>query len=413
MRISRQTVLTGITGVLLVFVGMMTQYRFALIEKALHKKNTLQTGTSTQTISLTNPDQIDLSTFWEVWHYLEKDYIEPEKIDQEKMVNGAIAGMTSSLEDPYTVYLPPVENQRSGEDLAGAFYGVGIELGYVEGVLAVVAPVKGTPAEIAGVQAGDLILRVKDPTKNLDEDSTKWALNEAVDNIRGPKGTTVTFTLLRQDHNNNQPFEVDVQRDEIVVKSVELTFEEQQGKRVAHLVVSRFGERTQGEWDAAVTEILAQRSSINGIVLDLRNNPGGYFDGAIDMASEFIEDGVVVSQKDKFTTEDFNARGPARLKGIPVEILVNRGSASASEIVAGALRDQLGAQLIGEKTFGKGTVQDRREVGNGGGLHVTVARWLLPSGQWIHEEGIPVNVEIEQNFDTEEDEVLNKAIEVL
>lgn len=411
MKFSKQSALTALTYTLLIVVGLMAQYRYNVIERIIFKKNSLSQPATTTT--LTNPEDVDLSTFWEVWHYLEKDYVEPEKIKQDSMVNGAIAGLTASLEDPYTIYLPPVENERSAEDLAGAFFGVGIELGYKDGVLAVIAPLKGTPADLAGVQAGDLILRVKDPTKNLDADSTKWSLAEAVENIRGPKGTKVTLTLFRENNNEGQPFEVDVPRGEIVVKSVELAFEEQQGKRVAHISLLRFGERTQSEWDEAVAQILSQRGSIYGIILDMRNNPGGFFDGAIDISSDFIEDGVIVSQKGRYSSEDFKARGTARLKDIPVEVIVNRGSASASEIVAGALRDRLQAKLIGEKTFGKGTVQDRREMPNGGGLHVTIARWLLPSGQWIHEEGIPVDVEIQQNPDTEEDEVLNKAIEVL
>lgn len=414
MKLNKQNILTLITGILILVVGMMAQYRYNLVERFIVKKNVL-TGKAApnSTLSLTNPENVDLTTFWEVWHYLEKDYLDPEKIEQKTMIDGATSGLAASLGDPYTIYLPPVENQRSSEDLAGAFYGIGVELGYKDGILAAIAPIKDSPADKAGVMAGDLILRVKDPEKNVDADSSKWSLSEAVDAIRGPKDSTVTLTLFRENFNNNQQFEVGVKRDEIVVKSVELVFEEQQGKRVAHLSIFRFGERTQTEWDEAVKQIVAQKGALNGIVLDLRNNPGGFFEGSIDIASDFIEDGVIVSQKGKLTSEDFTARGVARLKGIPVEILVNRGSASASEIVAGALRDRIGSKLIGEKTFGKGTVQDRREMPNGGGLHVTIARWLLPSGQWIHEEGIPVDIEIAQDPETEEDEVLNKAIEIL
>ena len=190
-----------------------------------------------------------------------------------------------------------------------------------------------------------------------------------------------------------------------------MEFLDHNGKRVAHIKLSRFGERTNGEWDVIVTEILEERHSINGVILDMRNNPGGFFDGAIDIASEFIEDGIVVSQKDRLLKQNYSTRGKARLKDIPLEVLVNRGSASASEIVAGAVRDRLGAKLIGENTFGKGTVQDRRILSNGGGLHVTVAKWLLPAGEWIHEEGIPVDIEVEYNSDTPEDEQLLRAIE--
>lgn len=353
---------------------------------------------------------ISLTTFWEVWGELEKDYLKTEKLDPEKMVDGAISGMTASLGDPYTVYLPPAEDKRAEEELAGSFYGIGIELGYKENILAVVAPIKGMPADAAGIQAGDLILHVKDDGKKLDEDTTGWSLSEAVSKIRGDKGTEVTLTMLRQSQENAQPFVVTVKRDEIVVKSVEVTFVEASGKKVAHIALSRFGERTQGEWNEIVQQILAE-NGVDGIVLDMRNNPGGFFDTAIDISSDFIPKGIAVSQKGKVLQTDYQVKGNPRLSAYEVEVLVNRGSASASEIVAGALRDQRGARLYGEKTFGKGTVQDRRQLSNGGGLHVTIAQWLLPKGESIQDTGIPPNVEVSDNLETPEDEVLLKAIQ--
>lgn len=396
-------------GILLLILGGVIGYRYGAGEKLPFSN---QVGEVVNTVKPIEKADVDFATFWEVWSLLETTYLEPEKLDNEDMVHGAISGMTRALGDPYTTYLPPADNQRNGEDLAGSFFGVGIELGYVDEVLAVVAPLKGTPADEAGIQAGDLILHVKDEGKGLDEDTTGWTLNEAVEKIRGKKGTTVELTLFRKD-NGVEPFVVPVKRGEIVVESVELEFVEHAGKRVAHLRLSRFGERTMSEWNQAVQSILSQKSSIDGVVLDLRNNPGGFFDASVDIAGDFIRNGVVVSQQGRFTKQDFPAKGGARLTNIPTIILVNRGSASASEIVAGALRDQLGAKLVGEKTFGKGTIQDRRELSNGGGIHVTVGRWLLPKGSWIHEEGLPVDVEVEQNRDTEEDEVLLKAVEQL
>ncbi|MBT6401189.1 PDZ domain-containing protein, partial [candidate division WWE3 bacterium] len=317
------------------------------------------------------------------------------------------------LGDPYTAYLPPEDNQRSGEDLAGSFYGVGIELGYIDGTLAVIAPINDSPAQKAGVEAGDLIVHVRDDKQDLDLDTTDWSLNKAVNHIRGGKGEPVFLTLFRPGDESKGTFEVEIIRDEIIVKSVELEFIEHAGKRAAHIKLSRFGERTQSEWDDVVNQIVAEKGSISGIVLDMRNNPGGFFDTSITVASEFFKNGIVVSQKGKVQTRDFKAKGKARLVDIPVVVLVNKGSASASEIVAGALKDNVGAKLVGEKTFGKGTVQDRRELSNGGGVHITIGRWLMPEGEWIHEEGIPVDVEVELNRETEEDEVLLKGIEVL
>jgi carboxyl-terminal processing protease len=362
-------------------------------------------------------EDVEFDQFWSVWKVLERDYLEPSKLDQKKMVDGAISGMTAALGDPYTVYLPPVQQQRSKEDLQGSFFGVGIQLGYVDDTLAVIAPVKGTPAEKAGIMAGDLILRVKDPSKNFDQETTGWSLAEAVDHIRGEKGTKIQLTLYRlpeKKDGEGKQFEVEVERGEVIVPSVELVFVENNGQRAAHLMISRFGERTVSELNTAVNDILKERPNIKGIVLDLRNNPGGFFDGAIEVAGEFMKNDVVVTQQGKFSKEDYRAKGQGRLINVPLIILVNKGSASASEILAGALRDQRDVKLVGEKTFGKGTVQDARELGNGAGLHVTVARWLLPDGAWIHEEGIPVAVEVKDDPETKDiDEALNKAIELL
>lgn len=405
--------------VLLLFVGALAENKFHLLNNYTrwNAASSVNSQQQTQLSKLVNSaapqekESVDFSIFWEVWTLLERDYVYPEKLDATKMVDGAIGGLASSLDDPYTMYLPKEANERSAQDLAGTFYGVGIELGYVDGILAAVSPLEGTPAFRAGVQPGDLIINVKDEAKGIDEDSTKWPLNKAVDVIRGPKDSPITLTLVRE--GVEAPFEVTINRGEIIVESVTLEFVEYAGKRVAHLKVSRFGERTDSEWDIAVKQILAQKGKINGIILDMRNNPGGFFDGSINIASEFIQDGIVVSQKDRLFSQDFTARGDARLAGIPVEVLVNKGSASASEIVAGALRDQLGAKLIGTQTFGKGTVQDRRELSNGAGIHITVARWMLPGGDWIHDEGIPVDIEVELAEDSQEDTQLNKAIEVL
>lgn len=416
MKVFSSTLKEVIVSVLLIVLGSFVQYRLHLVERITRTAITFQNGSSLSRVTNRNAPEdtkteVDFGTFWEVWNYLEKDYLEPEKLNSVDMVNGAIQGMTASLGDPYTVYLPPRDNERSSQDLAGAFYGVGIELGYIDEFLAVIAPISGSPAEKAGVKASDLIIHVKDESKDVDDDSSRWSLDKAVETIRGERGTPVTLTLLRE--GAKEPIEVTIIRDEIVVKSAELEFVEQGGKKVAHITLSRFGERTNGEWDQVVDTILKNRPQLTGIILDMRNNPGGFFDGAIDIASEFIPSGVVVSQKGQFTEQSYRARGGARLRNIPVEVLVNRGSASASEIVAGALRDQLGSRLVGEKTFGKGTVQDRRELSNGGGLHVTIARWLLPKGDWIHEEGIPVDVEVKDDPETEIDEQLQKAIEIL
>lgn len=418
MKLKFSTLRNIVVGLLLLILGTVVGYRYANgtlpIDIRLSFLEQPRTSSLAKLVGSSEPPEnkeVDFDVFWEVWGLLEKDYLNPEELDTEEMVDGAIVGMTRAVGDPYTIYLPPEENKRSGENLAGKFYGVGIELGYIDQTLAVISPLDGTPAAEAGLQAGDLILHVKDEKKDIDEDTTDWSLDEAVNKIRGEKGTPVQFTIYREEA--DEPFKVVVKRDEIVVESVTLEKKEVSGKYVAHLRVSKFGGRTESEWNQAVGDILSEKDQLAGIVLDLRNNPGGFFDTSIVLASDFIEQGTVVAQKGKYQEKTFTAKGEARLEDIPVVILVNKGSASASEILAGALRDKINAKLVGQKTFGKGTVQDRREVSNGGGVHITVGRWLLPDGGWIHEEGLDVDVEVEQNPDNEGDEVLQKAVEQL
>jgi carboxyl-terminal processing protease len=405
-------------SLLLLVCGMFVQHKYHLVERVIQDSATIQSTDSYVSIgkpqNTSAPEFVsdaDFGIFWEVWDILDRDYVDHTKLDATKMVDGAVSGMTAALDDPYTAYLPPKVFERVGQELAGAFYGVGIELGYKEKVLAVVAPLPDTPAGNANVEPGDLIVHVKDDQKSLDADSGAWSLQEAMDAIRGPKDSKVTLTLIRE--GESAPIEVTLTRAEIVVKSVKMEVVERNGKKVAHIKLMRFGERTMAEWDALVSEILKQRTDLAGVVLDMRGNPGGLFDDAVEIASEFIKDGVVVSEQGKTSKRDFKVTGQARLSKVPVVVLVNGGSASASEIVAGALRDRLNVKLIGEKTFGKGTVQDRRDLSNGGGIHITISKWLLPAGDWIHETGIDVSVEVKDDPKTEIDEQLEKAIEEL
>lgn len=362
-------------------------------------------GTSTEAVSVA-----DFGKFWEVWRRLEKSYVDPTKLDYAKMTWGSMQGLASSLEDPYTQYLPPKENKQATEDLNGAFYGVGIELGYREGTLAVVSPIKGSPAEKAGVAAGDLILHIKDEKKKVDIDTRGMTLPTAVSNIRGEKNTEVVLTLYRS--GQEKSFEVPIVRDEIVVPTVELSYIEKGGKTYAHLELHRFGGRTDKEWSEKISEIVAKRPA--GIVFDLRNNPGGYLDGAVSVASEFISSGVVVIQEGRSDSESYSVNHKGSLINIPIVVLINKGSASASEIVAGALQDSKRAKIVGEQSFGKGTVQEVQDLSDGSSLHVTVAKWKTPNGNWIHQNGIKPDVEVVDVPDKEgeeKDEQLEKALE--
>jgi len=386
----------------------------------------LNDGPRMSVVNRTTPaayEHLDFNFFWDVWDQVHKSYLDPNDINDAELVYGAIRGMTAAIGDPYTIFLAPEQNQQVKDDLNGEFEGVGIQLGYIDGNLAVMSPLEGMPAIRQGVRAGDYILNIKDDREGIDEDTLGMSLQEAVTLIRGPRGTSVTLTLYREGRGD---FEVTITRDTIVVPSVELKigdwqddkFVESPSGPVAWLRVYRFGENTGNQWNQAVSQILSNKTNLRGLVLDLRNNGGGYFDSSIDLASEFIKDGVIVQQQGRYQTETYSVKRQGRLTDIVPVILINKGSASASEILAGALRDRLDSTLVGETSFGKGTVQDALELKHNAGLHVTIARWLLPGGDWIHDTGINPDITVELPEPEEEgqevvDTQLQRAIEEL
>lgn len=354
-------------------------------------------------------ENVDFSLFWKVWDMLGSSYYDKSKLDPAKMVQGAIQGMVAAIGDPYTVYLPPDDNKLVQEDLEGTFGGVGIQIGFKGKQLAVIAPLPETPAEKAGIKAGDFILAIKDEKKGVEVSTSGMSLHEAVKLIRGKAGTEVTLTLLRD--NEEKPREVKLVRADISVPSVVLSFEGE-NKDVAHLRLLKFGGETEKEWKEAVAKILS--SNISYIVLDLRDNPGGYLQGAVDIAGDFLDKGtIVVYEETGGVKKDMRTDRIPRLSRYKVVVLVNGGSASASEILAGALRDKAEIKIIGETTFGKGTIQEPKQINGGAGLHVTVARWLTPNGDWVNESGLKPDIEIKDDENTKEDEQLLKAIEVL
>lgn len=355
--------------------------------------------------------KLDFSLFWQVWDKLEEKYLEKDKLDREKMFYGAIQGLTASLGDPYTVFLPPEKNKQAKEDLNGSFGGVGIRLGFKEeSRLSVIAPLKGTPAEKAGVRAGDLILHIKDENKGIDEDTAGITLPEAVEKIRGPVGSKVHLTLLHE--GEDTPFVAEIPRETIVVPSVEVEFLE--NETIAHLELMRFGELTANQWNKAIQEIKG-KTGVKGVILDVRGNPGGYLKGAINLASEFLEKGVIVKQENyKGEVQSYSVNKRGELVNVPLVVLIDKGSASASEILAGALQDHQRAKLIGTPSFGKGTIQESEDLAQGAGLHITTAKWLTPKGTWVNKEGLKLDYEIENDPDKpEEDKQLEKAIEIL
>ena len=352
---------------------------------------------------------LDFALFWEVWDSIHQRYFDPSRINDAALVFGAIKGMVAAVGDPYTVFLTPEENRVTGEDLSGNFDGVGIQIGFRGSQLAVIAPLPGSPAEQAGVRAGDFIVAIADEQKGIERGTVGISLPEAVQIIRGPAGSTVALTLTREGVDGT--ITAEVERRSIDVPSVLLNFEGEE-ENVAHLRLLRFGGSTQKEWDDAVVEIL-QREGLRGIVLDLRNNPGGFLQGAIDLSADFLETGstVVIEERSNGQRQEFVTEKIGRLKNRDLVVLVNAGSASASEILAGALRDNISTLILGVNSFGKGTIQDREELERGVGLHVTVAKWLTPAGVWLNEKGIIPDVTIEDDAQTPEDEQFEAAIE--
>ncbi|OGK58872.1 hypothetical protein A3G65_02515 [Candidatus Roizmanbacteria bacterium RIFCSPLOWO2_12_FULL_37_7b] len=325
-----------------------------------------------------NTRNIDFALFWETWNALEENYVDKTKLDPKVLYYGAIKGMVSSLGDSYTFFLTPEENQQSKDDLGGKFEGIGAELGLKNNQIVIVTPLKNSPAEKAGVRAGDIILEV-------DGKSTEgWTLNQAVSEIRGPKGEPVLLTLLRID----EEIEISIKRDQINIPFVELEFE----KDVAVIELTRFGDNTNKLWDQTVSAInqRIRQGTVKGVVLDMRGNPGGFLDGAVYIASEFLPQGkiIVKQQYANDTKEEYTVERRGKLLDIPLVVLINEGSASASEIVAGALRDHERATLVGQKTFGKGSVQQALDLSEGAGVHITISKWILPDGEWINDKGI-------------------------
>ena len=357
--------------------------------------------------SQTSPEiqNVDFSLFWEVFKILPEKYIDKDAVSAQEMVYGAIAGMVRSLGDPYTAFVNPKQNELIKSELAGAYEGVGIQIGFNEDKrLAVIAPLSGTPAEREGIFAKDIIAKIDK------RDTFDLTLPEAVELIRGPAGTKVKLTLIRE--GEAEPIEKEVERANIDVKSVEVEFRNAGSGEIAIIKVSRFGEKTDSEWDMAVGEVEVR--DVDGVIVDMRNNPGGLLSSAIHLGGEFVS-GTVVKQRDANGREvESSAESQGRLLKMPLVVIVNGGSASAAEIFAGAIQDKGRGKIIGEQTFGKGTVQDVVDLPGGSSLHVTIAQWLTPNGNSIQDAGITPDIVIDLTTDDREakrDPQLDRALE--
>lgn len=340
--------------------------------------------------------QLIFPTFWEAWDKLHANFI--GDIDDTKLYYGAVAGMIRSAGDPYTVFAPPADTKQFEETIEGSFGGVGIEIGVKNGAVVVISPLDGSPAKAAGILEGDIILGVD--KKPLSADTT---LDEVVQSIRGANGQPVELTVLHE--GASQPEDIHVTRDTIAIESVKLNMIDQ----VAHIHIKNFNGDTAKRFNDIARQI--KEEQVKGIILDVRGNPGGFLQSAVDIASRFIPKGQLVVAEKGHKNKDYKAAGNANLSGLPTVILVNGGSASASEILAGALNDQLSIPVIGTQTFGKGSVQEFIKLSDGSSLRVTIAKWYTPKGRSINEEGITPTIEVELDRASEADEQLNRAVE--
>jgi len=352
-------------------------------------------------------DEIDFAHFWEVWELARTKHLDRPH-DPEEMLNGAIIGMVNSLGDPYTSFLPAEANELVTSSLNGKYQGIGAELGLREGRLMVIAPLDGSPAKSAGIRSGDYIVEI------AGENTLGITLTEAVAKIRGDADTTITLTLQRE---QEEPFEVPIKRGIISLSSV--TWEDK-GDGTAYIRVSRFGSDTNKDWNKSVSEINVQMAEFDTLVLDLRGNPGGYMDSAVYLASEFLDrDAVVMYQVNALgEVTPYKDTRIGAFEDLPeMFVLLDGGSASASEILAAGLKENLVDEvtIIGVTSFGKGTIQDAKDFSDGSALHVTIAKWLTPEKNWVHEKGIDPDIEVEstiEDFKEGRDPQLEKALEL-
>lgn len=364
--------------------------------------------TGLQNLEQNKVPAVDFSLFWDAWVRVQEKFVNRRQLDYQKMVYGAIAGMLSALDDPYTVFMTPEENKDFSQSLQGNLEGIGAEVGMRQGAVTVISPLADSPARRAGLKAGDKILKVDDKI------TAGLSIDEAVSLIRGPKGTEVLLTIARDGWPETKEFKIT--RAVINIPIVKLEMKPSGDKTVAYLALYHFTDNATAEFQKSAQEILTSKAE--SIVLDLRNNPGGYLESAVDIAGWFLpQDQMVV-------TEDYGnggkiehkSSGINKLAAYPLVVLINQGSASASEILAGALRDNKKVKLVGEKSFGKGSVQELEQLAGGTSLKITVAKWLTPAGHSIMEDGLEPDVKVELtnvDYDEGRDPQLDKALELL
>lgn len=358
-------------------------------------------SSASETSTLPKEVQAEFNKIFEAWEILRKDHLDADTLEAETLSRGALRGMVEALGDPHAAYLSPEQRAQESADLKGEFQGIGARVAMRNGEITIVTPIPDTPAERAGLRPGDIIIEI-------DGESAKGlSLTQAVNKIRGPQGEPVELRVFRK--SLGEPLKMTIVRAEIKVTSVSLRM---LVGRVAHLRITSFTENTDQELEDAINQL--QRLGSRGIVLDLRNNPGGLLGTVVNVTSQFIDDGLVLYEVDgNGKRDDWPVRPGGLAKDIPMVVLVNEGSASGSEVLAGALMDNDRAPVIGKSTFGKGSVNTLRRLSDGSGIFFTIARWYTPEGNLIEGDGVEPDIVVDNPEDQLEDLQLDKAIEVL
>ncbi|WP_042463020.1 S41 family peptidase [Neobacillus dielmonensis] len=370
------SLLTGAGGA---FAGLK------LIDKQDETSQMEQAVTPKNVSVTTNGQTTDLEKVEQAYELILSRYV--EKVDGNKLVEGAISGMLSVLEDPYSVYMDKETAQQFTQTLESSFEGIGAEVGNVDGKIVIISPFKNSPAEKAGIKPNDQIIKV-------DGKSVEGLnLQEATLQIRGKRGTFVTLEIARE--GLKKPLTIKVKRDEIPLETVHSDVKKQDGKKVGYIEITSFSENTAQDFKKQLEGL--EKDDIKGLVIDVRGNPGGLLSSVEEIVKEFVPKDkpyVQIQQRNGEKQRYFSSM--TKKKDYPVVVLVNKGSASASEILAGALKEGANYQLIGEKTFGKGTVQQAVPMGDGSNIKLTLFKWLTPDGNWIHKKGIKPDVPVAQ-----------------
>jgi carboxyl-terminal processing protease len=355
---------------------------------------------------------VDFAMFWKVWNDMKSHYYK-QPIDDKTLFYGALRGLASSVDDPYTTFFEPKDAQSFEADLKGEFSGIGAEIGMKTNQLQVIAPLPDSPAEKAGIRTGDYILKIDDA------DASTLSVEEAVMKIRGEKGTKVKLHIGRIEKSAKGPdkgseLDIEIVRDTIVVKSATM---EDKGNGIYLIKIRSFDENVDKTFSDLVAQILKKDPNPKGVIVDVRNDPGGYLDRVINILGEWMPNqDVVLQRKQGQIIQRLKGQGDGRLKGIPTVVLINEGSASASEILAGALQDSKNATIVGAQSFGKGSVQDYLQYDDGSAVKITVSEWLTPKERSINKEGITPDVKVDMTYEdanANRDPQLDKALELL